>query len=227
MHISVVNETSLVIYFASEPSAENIAEMLNYKAFVQEKFDDIFTDIVISYTSLMISINPLKINIFDFYEQLTKLKALFLQETNSKTLGKHVEIPVYYGKEVALDAQTVCEYTQLSFEEVVDIHQQQTYHIYAIGFAPAFAYLGQTASQIHVPRLASPRLKVPALSVGLADWQTAIYPKTSPGGWQIIGRAAFKIFDAKEKNLTFLDVGDEVKFTAVSQKEFLSLGGQL
>lgn len=227
MQISMINETSLIIYFSQDPSPPIIEKIISYKAFIQEKFKDIFTDIIASYTSLMVVINPLKINITDFYNQLMELQDSFSQQRFQQTLGKRVDIPVYYGKEVALDAQTVCSHTQLSFEEIIHIHQKQIYHIYAIGFAPGFAYLGKTDSKIHIPRLATPRAKVPALSVGLADWQTAIYPKTSPGGWQVIGRAALKIFDDNLENLTLFNVGDEVRFVSVSQKEFLSLGGQL
>ena len=83
-----------------------------------------------------------------------------------------------------------------------------------LGFLPGFAYMGEVDERIAVPRKETPRLKVPQGSVGIAGNQTGIYPLESPGGWQIIGKTETKLFTPDEKNPTFFQCGDLVKFTA-------------
>ncbi|HBC33414.1 MAG TPA: allophanate hydrolase subunit 1, partial [Marinobacter adhaerens] len=138
-----------------------------------------------------------------------------------------VELPVYYDREVGLDLEDVCEHAGLSRDEVVRIHSEQLYQVYAIGFAPGFAYLGSTDERIAIPRKSTPRLKVPTGSVGIAGTQTAIYPSCTPGGWQIIGRTPQKMVDWDSDSLALVQVGDQVRFRAISRDEFLELGGNL
>lgn len=141
--------------------------------------------------------------------------------------GDLIRIPVYYGEEVALDSTEVEQLTGLAFEEICRLHQSQIYRVYAIGFAPGFAYLGSTAEELHVPRKISPRLTVPKGSVALADNQTAIYPASSPGGWQIIGRSPVEMIDWHREPPMLVKAGDRVEFYAISREEFISLGGDL
>ena len=97
--------------------------------------------------------------------------------------------------------------------------------MYAVGFAPGFAYLGEVDDRIATPRLSSPRLKVPKGAVAIADRQTAVYPSQSPGGWNIIGLCPVNIFDAKSSIPMPISVGDSVKFYAIDKQEYLDLGG--
>ena len=128
---------------------------------------------------------------------------------------------------MALDADEICEHTGLTFEEVINIHASTTYRVYAIGFAPGFAYLGNTDSRIEIPRKQTPRLKVPPGSLAIADRQTAIYPKQSPGGWQIIGRTPVSLIDFERENLTVFEMGAQVTFTRIDKATFLKMGGVL
>jgi inhibitor of KinA len=84
-----------------------------------------------------------------------------------------------------------------------------------IGFAPGFPYLGGLDERIACPRLDNPRIEVPAGSVGIAGSQTGVYPNTSPGGWQLIGRTAIKLFDATQSNPSLLTPGSQVRFVPV------------
>jgi len=78
--------------------------------------------------------------------------------------------------------------------------------------AKRFAFLSATDKKLHAPRHATPRAKVPAGSVGIANWQTGIYGLDSPGGWQIIGRTPLSTFDARRENPFLLKAGDHIRF---------------
>ncbi|OYT41075.1 MAG: hypothetical protein B6U89_00125 [Desulfurococcales archaeon ex4484_58] len=113
-------------------------------------------------------------------------------------------IPVLYSEEYGLDLKSISEITGLSVDDIVKIHSSKTYTCYAIGFTPGFIYLGEVDRRITVPRLETPRTKVPRESVGIAGLLTGIYSVKSPGGWRIIGRTPLKMFDL-EKNLLLLN----------------------
>jgi biotin-dependent carboxylase-like uncharacterized protein len=85
-----------------------------------------------------------------------------------------------------------------------------------VGFVPGFAYLGEVDASIAAPRHASPRVRVPAGSVGIAGRQTGVYPQTSPGGWQIVGRTTLRPFDAGRTPPSLLAPGDRVRFVPVA-----------
>lgn len=107
----------------------------------------------------------------------------------------------------------------MTTDEVIKMHTSQLYYIYLLGFLPGFAYAGFVEDQIAMPRLAKPRLKIPAGSVGIAGKQTGMYPVTSPGGWRLIGQTPLKLYDSKSP-VPFYQAGDWLKFIAVSVVEF-------
>ncbi|CAD6539428.1 5-oxoprolinase subunit PxpB [Paraburkholderia metrosideri] len=126
--------------------------------------------------------------------------------------GREVEIPVHYGGEFGPDLQAVADHTGLSVSEIVQRHSSGEYVVFFLGFQPGFAYMGGLEAALHTPRRASPRLEVPAGSVGIGGEQTGIYPATSPGGWQLIGRTDLSLFDAARRPPTLLQPGDRVRF---------------
>ena len=138
-----------------------------------------------------------------------------------------VELPVYYSNESGPDLSVIAQRAQLTVEQVIELHQAQEYRVYAIGFAPGFAYLGEVDERIAAPRLSTPRMKVPKGAVAIADRQTAVYPSVSPGGWNIIGLCPVDMFDAKAIPTMPVNVGDRVKFKAISKDEYIALGGAL
>jgi inhibitor of KinA len=103
---------------------------------------------------------------------------------------------------------------------VTELHQSGEYRVGAIGFLPGFPYLSGLPGKLHTPRLATPRLAVPGGSVGIGGAQTGIYPRTSPGGWNLIGRTPLVLFDEKAVPPSLLRVGDRVRFEAISPEEF-------
>lgn len=136
---------------------------------------------------------------------------------------RRVEIPVCYGGDLGPDLQDVADRHALTPDEVVRIHSGGEYLVYMIGFMPGFAYLGGLSERIVTPRRSSPRMAVPAGSVGIGGEQTGVYPLESPGGWNLIGRTPLRIFDASRAEPTLLTTGDRVVFQPISRDEFDSL----
>ncbi|MET4756729.1 5-oxoprolinase subunit PxpB [Endozoicomonas sp. NE40] len=184
-------------------------------------------DVVPSYRSILVSFDLMTIGHQSFVQKLQHVLDHCRGSLAEEAEPSLIELPVYYGPEVSLDAKVITDHTGLSFEEVINIHASTLYRVYAIGFAPGFAYLGNTDQRIAVPRKKTPRLKVPACSVALAERQTAIYPRESPGGWQIIGRSPVNPIDYQRKNLSLFEVGAKVKFIPISKTAFLDMGGVL
>jgi inhibitor of KinA len=137
--------------------------------------------------------------------------------------SKIIEIPVYYGGEWGPDLETVARINNLTAEEVIDIHTSPTYTVYMIGFSPGFPYLGGLSKKIAAPRRNSPRLKVSARSVGIAGNQTGIYPISTPGGWQLIGRTPIELFRPQATPPSLLQAGDRITFKSISLEEYLKL----
>ena len=123
-----------------------------------------------------------------------------------------VEVPVVYGGDTGPDLEAVAARAGMSKQEVIARHAAVTYRVFMLGFLPGFAYLGSVDPAIAAPRHATPRVRVPAGSVGIAGRQTGVYPRESPGGWQIIGRASIDVFDAARTPPALVQPGDQVRF---------------
>ncbi|MEZ5306810.1 MAG: 5-oxoprolinase subunit PxpB [Pyrinomonadaceae bacterium] len=128
------------------------------------------------------------------------------------------EIPAEFNHLTGVDLEFVSEYAGVSTDEVIAIFTESVYSVFMIGFLPGFAYMGTVDSRIAAPRLETPRINVPAGSIGIAGKQTGIYPFDSPGGWRIIGRTAVKMFDPSSIGPSTLRQGDLVRF--VPEEEF-------
>lgn len=110
------------------------------------------------------------------------------------------------------DLDEVARLTGLSTADVVAAHVDQTWTVAFGGFAPGFGYLVGTDARLHVPRRTSPRTSVPAGSVGLAGEFSGIYPRSSPGGWQLIGRTDARLWDLDRDPPALLRPGTIVRF---------------
>lgn len=222
MNFKIASVDSLVIYFGNEIS-EEIATKVQ-KAYLSLKSLNIegIIEIIPSYTTIYVLFDIFKYDYYSFVEILKNSIDLNYEDNRIKSI---INIDVYYGDEVALDLQDMSFKTNLSIEKIIEIHSSKLYDVYAIGFAPGFAFLASVDKQIAMPRLSSPRKSVPKGSVAIADTQTAVYPQQSPGGWNIIGRTAMELFDKNLEKLSPLSVGYKVKFNPISKEIFLSQGG--
>ncbi len=226
MKIQVAGENALILYFAQSVSDEVSQNIQDMTMALQTFVGDLLIDLVPSYASLMVIFNPLRCDHLKV-RQLIRQASTKRVNDQACVKGSVITLPAYYGLEAAPDLQDLAKNAGLSIRQVIEIHTAMEYRVYAIGFAPGFAYLGEVDARIAAPRLATPRKKVPKGAVAIADRQTAVYPAQSPGGWNLIGLCPQDMFNPNAKPSMPVQVGDKVKFESISRDEFLSLGGQL
>jgi inhibitor of KinA len=143
-----------------------------------------------------------------------------------KAKPRIVEVPVCYGGEFGPDLARVAAQAKISPEEVIKRHSEAEYLVHLIGFAPGFPYLGGLPRELHTPRHAKPRMTVPAGSIGIGGEQTGIYPMSTPGGWNLIGRTPLRVFRPEQNPPVLLAAGDRVRFRAITSAEFAALEGK-
>lgn len=136
-----------------------------------------------------------------------------------------VEIPVCYGGAYGPDLDAVAACAGCTVDDVIRRHAAATYRVYMLGFLPGFAYLGTVDASIAMPRRVSPRERVPAGTVGIAGRQTGVYPCDSPGGWQLIGRTPWRMFDAARSDPALVRAGDLIRFRPVPAIDWDVLAG--
>ena len=140
------------------------------------------------------------------------------------TEKRTVEVPVCYGKDHGPDMDRVMNHTGCNRSELVDRHTSGEYLVYFIGFSAGFPYIGGMDESLATPRLKTPRKAVPAGSVGIAGQQTGMYPLSTPGGWNLIGRTPLPLFNRSDPKNTAIRMGDRIRFRTVGRAEFESLG---
>ncbi len=231
IRLDVAGENALMLYFSDNcqessvitPSiSSNVQQAVHL---IHKHFSVEIIDLIPSYASILVVFNLLEI---DHHHLRNKLKRVLRQcGSASNKQGRLIELPAYYSLESGMDLQRIAKHAKLTVEQVITLHQAQEYRVYAIGFAPGFAYLGEVDKRIAMARLTTPRLKVPKGAIAIADRQTAVYPAQSPGGWNIIGLCPIDMFNAQAEPTMPVEVGDRVKFVAITKSEYLELGGNL
>jgi KipI family sensor histidine kinase inhibitor len=134
------------------------------------------------------------------------------ERLESRLTPRRRVIPVSYGGSDGPDLDSTARLAGLSADDLIELHTGRDHPVLFLGFAPGFAYLGDVAAELVVPRLDSPRTATRAGSVALAEAYTGIYPATLPGGWRIIGRTPVVLFDPAVDPPTYLLPGDTVRF---------------
>jgi len=175
-------------------------------------------DVVSTYRSVAVFFDPLTVEPDTLRAPLVQLS----DERQPIAQGETIEIPVTYGGEAGPDLAEVAEWAGLSADAVVERHSGTDYRVFMLGFLPGLGYLGSVDATIAAPRRGTPRVRVPAGSVGIAGRQTGIYPRESTGGWQLIGRTAVKVFDSSRTQPALLAPGDIVRFKPMSSSEAMA-----
>jgi len=211
-------DEGLLIEFGNEIHVEMHQRVYAITRALEEAAFQGIEEIIPSYRSLLVAYNPRVIS----FKDLTRRLRRFERSLPYGEAPKHrrVEIPTLYGGEFGPDLDFVAGHTGLTPEEVIHIHSSQDYLVYMLGFTPGFPYLGGNLKKIATPRLETPRMRVPAGSVGIAESQTGIYPIESPGGWRIIGRTPLKLFNPLEQPYFLLAAGDLVRFVPIDEKRY-------
>ncbi len=218
MKIYPFGDETLVIEFGKETSPEIRQRMRTVMAQLQTSPFKGFIEAIPALTKLTVLYDLQQTTYLEAEMHVSKL--LKMSSATKPCAGRTVEIPVCYAEAFAPDLKALAAYLNLSVQDVIDLHTQPLYEVAMIGFVPAFPYLVGLPEQLYAPRHASPRLAVPAGSVGVAGRQTGIYPSETPGGWQLIGRTPIKLFRPDAEPPTVLQSGDMVKFYPISEREF-------
>jgi 5-oxoprolinase (ATP-hydrolysing) subunit B len=169
------------------------------------------TGLVPGKESLLVEYDPLVVPADDLANAIHAVEDAAVGELP----GRLRHIPVAYGGDAGPDLADVATVLGIAPDEVVAAHTAVDHVVLFGGFAPGFAYLGGLPGDWRVPRLATPRTRVPAGSVGVADGMSGIYPADLPGGWRLIGRTTVTLFDPSHARPAYLEPGDRVRFVPV------------
>ena len=168
-----------------------------------------------AYDSVLVPFDPDRLDPAEAETRLRGCVANALEGDRAAWTGRLHRIPVRYGGADGPDLDAVAERIGLAVGQVVELHASVEYRVFVLGFAPGFGYLGRLPAELMVPRRDQPRPRVPAGSVAIAGWQTAIYPASTPGGWHLIGRTDAVLWDARRADPALLAAGDRVRFEPV------------
>ena len=214
----LTGDTSLTVEFGNEISEEINAQIRAFNIALDQSGIKGIVETVPTYRSLMVHYDP---GVIAYGPLVKKLKGLLGQLDHIQIPPSDVlEIPVLYGGEEGPDLAFVAEHNGKTPEEVIKIHTSTEYLIYMLGFTPGFTYLGGMSDEIAIPRLKTPRVKIPAGSVGIAGAQTGVYPIDSPGGWQLIGRTPVRMYDPDRAEPILPQAGQYIKFYAIDKAEY-------
>jgi inhibitor of KinA len=243
MTIAPLGDSALVVTFGAAIDQSTLTRVRSLTAELHRIESPYIIDVVPAYTTVTVfyEIGPAGMSGESAYERIRNLVTACLSrvehrwpilirqgretitDTDVTSDARRVfEIPVCYGGDFGPDIAEVAQHGGLTIDRVVSLHSRPQYDVQAIGFTPGFPYLAGLAKELNTPRRATPRLSVPAGSVGIGGQQTGVYPLSSPGGWQLIGRTPLELFNVSKNPPAVLQVGDRVKFKAITEQEFES-----
>jgi KipI family sensor histidine kinase inhibitor len=176
-------------------------------------------DVVPTFRSVAIAFDPLKADPAWIAAELERIESSIEAPVDDRP---PITIPVCYGGQLGPDLEALARWAGCHPDDVVNWHASTTYRVYMLGFVPGFAYMGTVDARIRGPRHATPRVRVPAGSVGIAGAQTGVYPMETPGGWQLIGRTPIPVFEPTREKPFLLRAGDSVRFEPIGLEAFES-----
>ena len=221
--ISNIGDCGIACDFGEDVNKETNKEVIKLFNFIQESVNNKKIKGILNYTP---SYNKLIIN-FELGQTRSKEITEFINGSDfSKTTlsekNRVVEIPICYDEEFALDIKRLEEKTKLNFKKIVSEHLNTDFFVYMIGFVPGQPFLGDLNDNLYHDRLDTPRVKINKGSVGIVEKFCTIYTFESPGGWNIIGKTPFDLFNINKKNASVVSPGDTVKFKSITKRDLLS-----
>ena len=218
--INHYGDLGLILDFGSD-SSQQISQEVNAVFALLQDLDLAQSNIVPSFNKIVLAFKSCKDR--NQAQDTIEHNLATADLTNSQKERKYWIIPACYDDSYALDRELIQSTHGLNKEEVIFKHTSTSYYAYYIGFMPGFPYLGDIDPSLITPRLATPRIQIPARSIGIAKEHTCVYPKVSPGGWNIIGQVPFEIFSLEHSRTSLFLPGDTVQFQSISEKEFLQI----
>jgi inhibitor of KinA len=221
--ITAISENAVTVVLGNEIDPDTHAQVLAFSHLLQNEPCPGLQSVVPAFASVTVFFDPVEAancppvqgSVVRAVEAYLAEKLRRLPESALAAIPhvRQVEIPVRYD---GPDLPEVARRLGLTQEEVVDIHTRHWYTVFMIGFLPGFPYLGPLPDALVLPRRHTPRLRVPAGSVAIAGHQTGIYPQESPGGWHLIGRTEYPLFDPFQSPPAQLKAGWLVRFVRIS-----------
>lgn len=223
--IKQMGERAILVDFKPEISENILENILFIKEILEFGILEQKVEVINTYHSLLI-IYPLTIE--DAYSEFLAVQRLIAGANIEKNLQTKIfNIPVCYDEEYGLDLEELEKEKGMTIDQIIELHVQPAYSVFFIGFLPGFLYLGGLKKELYFPRKKTPRMEVLKGAVGIGENQTGIYPKTSPGGWQIIGNSPVEIFNKKLDPPCQISAGDKIKFYPVSKTDFLRIKAEV
>ena len=227
--IEPLGDHAVTVYFGNTIDAGINRVVLRLFECLQQNPIPGVLDIIPAYASLTVVYDTIAIkktnpHLAAFDEVASKIITILQnQPQNLSVQAKTIHIPVCYDISLGIDLETMALQKNIQLEDIIRLHHSTTYRVFMIGFLPGFAYMGAVDELIAMPRKAMPRQYVSAGSVGIAGFQTGIYPVDTPGGWNIIGQTPLQMFSTKYPESCLLQPGDEVIFEPITLQEFKQL----
>jgi inhibitor of KinA len=221
--VLLAGDTALVVEFGDSIDRRVNAEVLALAHRLDRSPVEGIIECVPSFRSLMVHYDPLILPTSSLAAHIAELmQDLQIRED----AGRVWRLPVCYDSRLALDLDDVAARTGLSPAQVVECHSAATYRVYMLGFLPGMAYLGDVPPELVLPRLPTPRLRVPAGSLAIATTMTCIVPLETPSGWHFIGRSPVPLLKRQPYPTALLAAGDKLTFVPVSLREYERLSAR-
>lgn len=223
--VKVASENALIVYCEAHSLLQNNQAISALTENLKKSNILGILDLIPAYQSVLIVFDVYKTDYYQIKHAITacghELADLSSQKQTSNE--KLITVPVCYNVPTDNDLKRIAQHNNMDVEEVVRLHSEVTYRVFCLGFAPGFAFMGETDARIATPRLDSPRKQVPQGAVAIADRQTAVYPNQSPGGWNIVGLCPVTLFNPEQQPACLFSVGDQVKFNPIDYRQYLAL----
>lgn len=216
-----VSETTLLVEFDNCIDNTISETVLSLKSTLEQRNLNAIQEVVPSYRSLLIHYDCLLMSLAEITLLVKNCAAQAISQT--ETSDKHWNIPVYYGGEAGADIDELAALHDMTTDDVIILHQQASYRVYLVGFAPGWCYLGGLPEQLHTPRLPSPRLSVPAGCISIGGQQGMIGGLSMPSGWRLIGQTPVRSYAPERTPPFFINAGDKISFYSIKQPEFDAL----
>lgn len=225
MKILPAGEQGLLVEFTNEISEQTNRAVTALADAIKSSCLAGIRELVPTYRSLLVLYDPAYLSFDALAGEIQKLlDAPAALKVTSRTV---LYVPCCYGGSFGEDLPGLSKLTGLREEEIIKIHSAPEYKIYMLGFLPGFTYLGGLDKRIAAPRLETPRVVIPAGSVGIGGSQTGVYPIDSPGGWRLIGKTPLRFYDPDRSEPILCKAGEYIRFVPIDEQEFTEIAAEV